>query len=128
MTDIVIPEDVKQFLLKNIDSIAQWESLLLMRANPQKEWSAAMLAQNIYTSEQEMAHLLAQLVARDMLVAVGTQPILYRYQSKPPALEQMIGRAAELYKQYLIPITHIIHSKPKNHMQEFADAFKIRKD
>jgi hypothetical protein len=33
MTDDPIPDDVKTFLLRYIDSIAQLEALLLLRAN-----------------------------------------------------------------------------------------------
>ena len=40
----------------------------------------------------------------------------------------MVERVAVLYRQCLIPITNLIHSKAKSRMQEFADAFKIRKD
>lgn len=129
MTDAIIPEDVKQFLLKNIDSIAQWEGLLLLCANPAKEWSAQAVAQSIYVSEQETAHLLTQLAAQDILICSETEAsVTYRYQPKSPEMAQTISRAAGLYRQYLIPVTNLIHSKPKMRVQKFADAFKIRKD
>jgi len=127
MSDEVIPEEIKQFLLKNIDCVAQWEGLLMLWSDPSKEWNAKTLAQKVYTSEPEMNRLLAQLVSRDILVATPT-PVLYRFQPKTQDLKRIISQAAGLYRQYLIPITHIIHSKSKSRIQEFADAFKIRKD
>jgi len=44
MVEGVIPEDVKQFIIQHIDSIAHLEGLLMCRADPQKAWSAAILA------------------------------------------------------------------------------------
>jgi hypothetical protein len=40
----------------------------------------------------------------------------------------MVDRLAELYSKYLIPVTHLIHSKPQTRVREFADAFKLRKE
>ena len=37
-------------------------------------------------------------------------------------------RVAELYARYLIPVTQLIHAKPLTRVQEFADAFKLKKD
>jgi hypothetical protein len=130
VNESAIPEDIKCFLLVNIDSIAQWEALLLLRSNPEKEWSAQALARNIYTDEHEMEHLLKQLAERDVLITQGSPPsVSYRYCLQNSELVQIINRTADLYRSgYLIPITHIIHSKSKSKIQQFADAFKIRKD
>lgn len=129
MTDDIIPNDVRQFLLENIDSITQWEGLLLMRARPEQEWSAQAVARNIYVGEPEIAPLLAQLAALGLLDATGVPPdVTYRYRPKSADLARMVEHAADLYKRYLIPVTNVIHSKSKTRIQEFADAFRIRKD
>ena len=39
----------------------------------------------------------------------------------------MIDRLADSYAKQLIPITNMIHSKPRR-IRQFADAFKFRKD
>jgi hypothetical protein len=39
----------------------------------------------------------------------------------------MIDRLAESYAKQLIPITNLIHGKPRR-IRQFADAFKFRKD
>lgn len=129
MIDEIIPEDVKQFILQHIDSVAQLECLLLLQADPQISWSAATIAKELYINEAQAEALLAQLSAQGTLVKIEDNlPILYRYQPKSPEVEHMMVRVVSLYKQYLVPITHLIHSKPKTRVQEFADAFRIRKD
>ena len=71
MTDGVIPEEVKQFLLKNIDSIAQWEGLLLLLAEPQKTWDLKSIAQRLYITERETLSWFSQLVGRGMITPMN---------------------------------------------------------
>jgi hypothetical protein len=129
MADNIIPDDVKRFILQNIDSIAQWEGLLLLRANPQTEWNKETIAQRLYIRPEEAGELLAKLAAQGFLIISGDSSMLtYRYQPASPDLEHMVTYIAALYRQFLIPITHLIHTKPKARVQKFADAFKLRKD
>ena len=58
MVDDIIPEDIRQFLLQHIESIAQWEGLLLMRADPAVVWSAAAIAaRTVITKRPECSGL-----------------------------------------------------------------------
>jgi hypothetical protein len=124
-----IPEDIRLFLLAHIDSISQWEGLLLLRADPHAEWSAADAAAKLYVEERDAAQLLSQLADRNILASIKVQSGLrYRYQPHSPEIAQAIDHAAEFYRAHLIPMTRFIHSKSKARLQQFADAFKLRKD
>jgi hypothetical protein len=125
MSDGAIPDDVRQFLLKTIDSVAQWEAVLFLRAHAGAPLDAAVVAGHLYVAEAEVAPLLVAMTRRNILKAENGG---YVYAPKTQALDAMIGRAADLYRQYLIPVTNIIHSKPRSRVQEFANAFRIRKD
>jgi hypothetical protein len=124
-----IPEDIRLFLLGHIDSISQWEGLLLLRADSQREWSPAEAAAKLYIDERQAAHLLSQLAERNVLASIKVQTgLLYRYQPHSPEMAEAIDHAAAFYRDHLIPMTRFIHAKPKARLQEFADAFKLRKD
>jgi hypothetical protein len=125
--DTLIPDDVQAFLLNHIDTIAQLEALLLRRADPASEWTAEILAKRLYVSSQETATLLERLRADGFLLALQGEPYRYQYQPSTSELAHMVDQVAELYARYLIPITHLIHSKPRTRVQEFADAFKLRR-
>jgi len=71
---------------------------------------------------------LARLAEEELVVAEPSQPFAYRYQPGSLVLSQMVNRVAEIYSEQLVPVTNLIHSKPKSRVQEFADAFKFRKD
>jgi len=130
MTDGVIPEDIRQLLLKHIDSIAQWEGLLLLRGHSGAACDIADIARNLYIPDSDVAQLLAPLATCRILSASEIDGrLLYRYAPETAELDALIGRAADFYKLYLIPITNFIHAKPAPpRVQEFANAFRIRKD
>ena len=117
----MIPEDIQQFIVQNIDSVAQLEALLLLRANPQTGWNAETIAQRLYISESDAAELLEYLAARGL---VRENAGMYQYL---PEVETTVAKVADVYRRYLVPVTHLIHSRPKSRVQEFADAFKIGK-
>lgn len=124
MTDDVVPGDLRDFILRYIDSVAQLEALLLLRANPHEVWNVATTARRLYTSEQQVAEILARLCADGLLnCAEG----IYRYADVAPEQQAMIDRLAGAYERHLIPVTNIIHGKPRR-IREFADAFKFKKD
>jgi hypothetical protein len=128
MSANVLPDEVKAFLLRYIDSIAQLEALLLLRANADLAWSADMLALRLYISVQETAEILARLCADGFLTAQGSEPLLYQYHCPARDQTHMVDQVAMLYTKYLIPITHLIHAKPRTRVQGFADAFRFRKE
>ena len=123
-----IPEDVRKFILFKIDSIAQMEALLLLRENAQEKWDTATVARRLYISEQETADVLAHLWTQGFLAVNSGTPPLYQYSPHSPELGQMVDKMAEVYAKHLVPVTNLIHSKPRTRIQEFADAFKLRKD
>jgi DNA-binding MarR family transcriptional regulator len=130
MTDAVVPEEVRAFFLKTIDSVAQWEGLLLLRERPQAGgWCVPDIARDLYISEKEAHALLEPLIDRGLLEAThGEKGPCFHYRPKSAELEATVAQAAHLFRKYLIPITNIIHAKPRNRIQEFANAFRIRKD
>jgi len=128
MADDLIPDDIRQFILQNIDSIVQLEALLLLRVNRGLEWNADAVARRLYIKAEETLPWLERLCADGYLVLDSGNPSVYRYQPRSAELGQMIDRLADVYARHLVPVTHLIHSKPRTRVQEFADAFRLRKD
>lgn len=133
MSDGVIPAEVRQFLLRSIDSIAQLEGLLWLRAHADRAWDAATVAGHLYVTEAEATQLLTRL-AHEGLVTLEVAADLRHYAYRPatPDLDALVTQVDALYRQYLIPITNLIHAKSKDRsrssIEAFADAFRLRKD
>ena len=128
MSSNPIPDDVGQFILDKIDSIAQLEALLLLRANPTEDWDTAAVAKRLAVDEQQAGKTLLRLLEEKLVIAQAGEPPRYRYQPGSQELRRMVDRVSEIYAKHLVPVTNLIHSKPKTRVQEFADAFKFRKD
>ncbi|GAB2178569.1 hypothetical protein [Dongia sp. agr-C8] len=123
MTDDGIPAELRDFIVRSIDSVGQLEALLLLRADPEKAWDVAQLARRLYVNEAEAAAIFAHLVAQDFAVA---QDESYRYD-RAGRQSPIVDQLAEAYARQLIPITNLIHAKPRG-IRAFAEAFKIKRD
>jgi len=124
----LIPHDVRQFILESIESVAYLEALLLLRSDGKAPWSCEAVANRLYIDQKQTTELLTRLHANGFVTVAGENDPVYRYQPATAQLQQMVDSLAELYGRHLVPITNLIHSKPKNRVQEFADAFRLRKD
>jgi hypothetical protein len=123
VVDDIVPVDVRDFILRHIDSVSQLEGLLLLRANPDKVWNAADAAARVYANDQEITDLFERLGAEGFFIR---QDDGYRYDGNNPA-DAVVGRLAKEYAHRLIPITNMIHAKPRR-IRQFADAFKFKRD
>ncbi|WP_306397678.1 hypothetical protein [Telluria beijingensis] len=105
------------------------EAMLLLRADPTQQWESAMLASRLYIRERVASQLLA-----DLCTAGISRPCdppaahCYRYDPASEVLRERIDRLADLYARQLVDVTHLIHSSLERQAQQFADAFRLRKD
>ena len=104
-----VPDDVRDFLLKHIASVAQIEALLLIWSSPEERWGLRQIAARIYASDMETAKALDGLCA-DGLLLCGDG--VFRLNASTENVE-MIRRLQEVYARHLIPVTDVIHSKSR---------------
>jgi AraC-like DNA-binding protein len=124
MAEETIPGDLRDFILRYIDSVGQLEALLLLRAHPNMDWDVKQTAARLYASEVEVADILARLCGDGFL---SCREEVYSYARHSPERQDMLDRLAAAYSRHLIQVTNLIHAKPRR-IREFADAFKFRKD
>jgi hypothetical protein len=119
-----IPADLRDFILRHIDSVAQLEALLLLRAHADQTWTAESLAARLYiTSEQAMP--LVESMRGDGFIEATEEA--FRYRGGTAEQRQLIDRLADFYAAHLVAVTNLIHSKPRR-IREFAKAFRLKKD
>jgi DNA-binding MarR family transcriptional regulator len=120
--------DVKQFIDQNIESLAQLETLLLMRQDPQRGWDAAEIAKALYLPPEMATTLLTDFSRRGFVKAESAGETRYFYNIADTSLEQLINQVASAYQERRVAIISLIYSKPLNKVQTFADAFRLRKE
>jgi hypothetical protein len=120
-----IPDDVRNFIVTYIDSVPALEALLLMRRSPERRWTAAALAEELYLDVSHVAPLLVDLSTRGLCAVEGPSPH-YFGQPATPELGEQVDRVADAYGKYLVAVTNLIHSKPRPSVRGFSDAFRLR--
>jgi len=128
MDNFSIPEDLRRFVLTSIPSVPFLEALLLMRADPEQCWSRDTLARRLYVRDKVAEGLLAELCFAGIAAPSPTDPDAYCYHPREELLRGRIDGLADLYSTHLVEVTHLIHSSLDRKAQQFADAFKWRKD
>jgi hypothetical protein len=128
MPEDSIPDDVRRFILTSVPSVPHLEAMLLLRSDPRNPWDSARTAQRLYVAEKTAAQLLAELCAAGILAAVEPNTPRYCYQPSSEELRQAIERMAAAYTKHIVEVTNLIHSSTGKKAQQFADAFKLRKD
>lgn len=124
-----VPHDVQRFIADNIDSAAQLEVLLLLRGEPDREWSAADVSRALVSTPQSAALRLADLDDRRLLArSDGPDGPCYRYAPGGAQADRTIAALAEAYAKRKTAVIRLIFSRPSERVTSFADAFRIRRD
>lgn len=124
-----LPDDVRQFVARNISSVTKLETLLLLRGDRQREWTADEMSDALRAAVRGMADQLNELVSAGLVYLTYSPEAHYRYRpSVDEPLDSLIGRLAELYQQRRVAVISLIYSEPANKARSFADSFRIRKD
>jgi hypothetical protein len=118
-----IPVDVRQFLAEHIDSVAVLDVLLLLRAAPDKLWSAAEVGRALVTGEAPAATQLERL--REHRLAVDVDG---RYRYAPPAdHEATVDALAECFARRRHTVIGLIYGATERSAATLADAFRVRR-
>lgn len=123
MVDQYVPDDVRDFIQMHINSVVQIEALLLIRSDSQQRWSTPQIAARLYVSESEAQEALERLCSAGLLDCESEFYRIDRVSSKNTTL---IDRLLAAYTHHLIPVTNIIHAKPRR-PRSFAEVFRFRK-
>ncbi|HEY8102460.1 MAG TPA: hypothetical protein VIF82_17100 [Burkholderiaceae bacterium] len=122
-----LPSDVIRFVLTSIPSVPHLEAMLLLRQDAGIKWEAKEVGHRLYIPEKKAEALLHDLTeARILVCDDGTST--YRYLPASAELYELIDKLADVYAKNIVEVSNLIHSKADNHVQQFADAFKLRKD
>jgi len=125
MSSADLPERVRTLILEAIDSVAELEALLLLRMTPHQRWTVEATSARLYVRPVMAAQALTALARRGFL---NENAEGFAFQPSSLALADDVTAVACSYATSLIEVTNLIHSKPSSSIQDFARAFRIRKD
>ena len=123
-----LPLDVRRFILISVPTVPYLEALLLLRTEAAAGWETKRVAQRLFVSEKKAEELLRALVEGGIAQPSAGSPMLYHYRPGSPELAAMLDKLAAHYATDLVGVTKLIHSRADKQAQQFADAFRLRKD
>jgi hypothetical protein len=101
------------------------ELLLLLRRDPQRQWTAEALVQEVRGSIALVTESLKSLKEIGLVSLSDADAYFYRPESAE--LDELAAALAELYKQKPTTVLRTIFSSPSDKIQSFSDAFLIRR-
>lgn len=128
MTYKDLPDDVRRFILTSVPSVPYLEAILLLRGEPRAPWNAAAVARRLYLAEPVAGQLLQSLASAGIAQPYPESPGAFMYGPATPELSEMLEAVAKAYGTNLVKVTDLIHSRVDRRAQQFADAFRWRKD
>ena len=119
-----VTDDARRLITEHIHSVEQLEVLLLLRAAPDKKWTATEVARALVTQPDTAEHRLGDLAARRL---VSRNEAGYRY-APDPKTDKAVGDLAEAYATRRTKVIGLIFSKPSGAVTSLSDAFRLRRD
>lgn len=121
-----IPEDLRRFVLTSVPSVPFVEALLIFRDARGSPISIDQLAQRLYMGEKAAAEIVGQL--REARIIESAEGAAGHRFAPAPELAATVELLGAFYRSHLVEVTDMIHSRTGRLAQQFADAFKLRKD
>ncbi len=124
-----LPSDVQQLLKEQIRSIEKLEILLLLRETPDHGWTANEVYEKVRSSVRSVTLTLEELARQGFLGTTGETPLTtFRFTPQTKSLKEAIEQLAHLYAERRVRIVEAIYSERVSAVDEFAKAFRLRKD
>jgi hypothetical protein len=123
-----IPDELRRFILTSVPSVPFMEAMLLFMARRGVALEVADIAKGLYMPGAAAADIVQALHAAHIVEPAAPGATTYRFAPATEELGCMLAHLAAIYAHDLIGVTDLIHSRTGRKAQQFADAFKLRKD
>lgn len=121
-----IPEGIRRLITERIESVAQLEVLLLLRAAPDKTWSVTEVARALVTRPDAAAGFLRHLVDRGLVRQEGDDA--FRYAASGELGDDVDGLAQCYATRRTTVIGLIFAPRPGDSAAAtLADAFRLKR-
>lgn len=107
----VFPDDLRKFIHDKIDTIELLETLLLVRRDPSRLWTAEAVSRELYTSAAASRVRLQRLATLQLVAESTIQPMTYLYGPVTGALQDLVDRLADAYRERRVTVINHIYSK-----------------
>lgn len=122
-----ISDEVKKFIYKYIESLAELEILLFFYNNQSQSYDSHMIAIEMRNNPHSVLMTMKVLNSYDFLILDDPDNKIYSY-NRGNKDDSCIRQINSTYINYRHSLITLIFSRPSDSIRSFADAFKFKKD
>ncbi|OYD82884.1 hypothetical protein [Azospirillum brasilense] len=122
----MLSNDAYSLLRGSIKTVWTLEILLILRRDTERAWCPDDLIRESRSSTVIVQDALARLQKVGLLVVDADAR--FRYQVAAPILDRWVEEIATAYATRPAAVIQVLYSTPPGGIQDFADAFRLRKD
>lgn len=123
-----LPSRIADFIRRYISSLEQLEVLLLLSSSPERRFTVAAAYEQIRSNPDSLRIRLNQLVAHGLVQVETENGESYFYRPATPEMDAVVVELAGIYKERRISVIEHIFAEPPSPIQDFAEAFRLRRD
>jgi hypothetical protein len=129
VSDSGFSEELDKYFAAEIQSLEHLEILLLLSGNPHKWWTAKGVYDVIKSSLPSVEGRLRDMTERGILKKEVDSETRYQFSPADEGIWRLVSELREAYKERPVKVVQAIYSaKAPDGVQEFARAFRLRKD
>jgi DNA-binding MarR family transcriptional regulator len=125
----VVSEELKSFIYHSFENLEQLRIVLLLHRDAQRELSLLEICSQIYLPP---ARVLAeiQILEKKGLITMRQkeEKRFAKYAPQTQKMGELTDKVAQMDREMPVSLINLIYDRPKNQLQIFADAFKLKKD
>lgn len=123
-----LPQDIQDFIRKNIHSVGHLEVLMLMKRNLEKKWAAEELSKEMRSNTSYAQSQMQDLFKLNLLVCETRDHEKYYQIVADTVLLDLLNKLENIYNSRRTTVISFIYSHPMGHILNFAKAFKLKED
>ncbi|MGH9679803.1 MAG: hypothetical protein ACRD4Y_07615, partial [Candidatus Acidiferrales bacterium] len=120
--------EIDKFIMERIDSVPHLEALLLLWHSRPTQWAPDDMAKRLFVRAEFARDILQDLVRQNLAVTVRDASGNDQYEYKTGENDALIDSVDLSYRQELVRISNMIHTKASAAIREFARAFRLTKE
>ena len=122
-----LPREVRDLVARRLHNMEEVEVLLLL-AGTTEAFTSEEVRERLRLSAPSMTlSALARLETNGLITAEGTDNPRYRYSPESAEMRAAVDMLAKAYNERPVTLVRLVYNRPTR-AQNFADAFRLRKD
>jgi hypothetical protein len=123
-----VPPPVRAFVATHLRSLEELQMLVLLIQSEDRWWDADSASRELLVPLRAARVALDRLASRNLLDIRITGDVRYQFRPGTADLRDAAIACCEAYRANPLAVTTLASGAARRGLQDFADAFRIRKD